>query len=99
MAFTRSLALVGYAVLLAPVFRYLPLTAAFGVCGGLVVVLAVLVIRADLLPYVLTDAIALEREPYPELYETVDRLAAQADMPRPPVAVVPTDVPNALSAS
>lgn len=98
MAFALGLAMLGYVVLLAPVFWYLPTVPAIVVCGILAGIVLLLVRQADLLMYALTNAIALERETYPELYETVDRLAAQADMPRPPVAIVPTDVPNALSA-
>ena len=91
------LALAGYAVLLGPVFL-LPLSAALVVCGLLITVLGGLVLSADRLAYLATKAVAIDREDHPELFETVDRLARQADMPRPPVAVIPSDEPNALSA-
>jgi heat shock protein HtpX len=42
--------------------------------------------------------VAIEREDHPELFDTVERLSQQADLPRPPIAVIPSDNPNALSA-
>ncbi|WP_459192954.1 M48 family metalloprotease [Halosimplex sp. J119] len=98
MVLALALAAVGYAVLLGPIVLFLPLSAALVVLGVVLAVLGGLVFEADRLAYVATRAIAIDREDHPELFDTVDRLAAQADMPRPPVAVIPSDEPNAMSA-
>jgi heat shock protein HtpX len=67
----------------------------------------VLVIMGGLafLQYFTSDKIALaasgakvvERDQAPELHDMVERLCAMADLPKPRVAVVPTDVPNAFA--
>ncbi|MFB6163925.1 MAG: M48 family metalloprotease [Haloarculaceae archaeon] len=98
MALALALTLLGYAALLAPVVWLLPWQGWLVAGGVLVGILGLLTLEADLIAYWLTDAVAIERGQYPQLFDTVDRLAAQADLPRPPIAVVPTDEPNALSA-
>jgi heat shock protein HtpX len=58
-----------------------------------------------LLQYYTSDKIALaasgakvvSREEAPELHDMVERLCAMADLPKPRVAVIPTDVPNAFA--
>ncbi|MDQ0990493.1 heat shock protein HtpX [Streptomyces sp. V3I7] len=68
----------------------------------LVVVLAAGLLLAQ---YWFSDRVALyamhgrvvEREEYPELHGVVDRLCAQADMPKPVVAVSNMDMPNAFA--
>ncbi len=40
----------------------------------------------------------VDREEYPELHATVERLCQQADLPKPTVAVSDMDVPNAFAA-
>jgi heat shock protein HtpX len=58
-----------------------------------------------LLQYYTSDKIALaasrakvvERDEAPELHDMVERLCAMADLPKPRVAIVPTDVPNAFA--
>jgi len=67
----------------------------------------VVVVAAGLLvaQYWFSDRIALyamhgrivEREEYPELHGVIDRLCAQADMPKPVVAVSRMDMPNAFA--
>jgi heat shock protein HtpX len=55
--------------------------------------------------YYTSDKIALaasrakvvERDEAPELHDMVERLCAMADLPKPRIAVVPTDVPNAFA--
>jgi heat shock protein HtpX len=55
--------------------------------------------------YYTSDKIALrasgakivERDEAPELHDMVERLCAMADLPKPRLAVVPTDVPNAFA--
>jgi heat shock protein HtpX len=57
------------------------------------------------LQYYTSDKIALaasgakvvSREQAPELHEMVERLCAMADLPKPRVAVIPTDIPNAFA--
>ena len=57
------------------------------------------------LQYFTSDKLALRasgakvvtREQAPELHDMVERLAAMADLPKPRVAVIPTDVPNAFA--
>jgi heat shock protein HtpX len=57
------------------------------------------------LQYFTSDKIALraagakvvERDQAPELHDMVERLCAMADLPKPRVAVIPTDVPNAFA--
>ncbi|MFB6150830.1 MAG: M48 family metalloprotease [Haloarculaceae archaeon] len=98
MALALALTALGYVALLGPVYWLLPAPAALAVTGVLIAVVGGLALGADRLAYLVTRAVAIERDDYPKLFETVDRLAAQADVPRPPVAVIPTDEPNALSA-
>lgn len=98
MVLALALSAIGYIAFLGPIVLYLPTTAALVVCGLLTVVLVVLLREADRLTYYVTNAIAIDRTAYPKLFDMVDRLAQQADMSRPPVAVIPSDEPNALSA-
>jgi heat shock protein HtpX len=57
------------------------------------------------LQYFTSDKIALaasrakvvDRDEAPELHDMVERLSAMADLPKPRVAVIPTDVPNAFA--
>ncbi|MGI8606460.1 MAG: M48 family metalloprotease, partial [Gaiellaceae bacterium] len=57
------------------------------------------------LQYFTSDKIALAasgakvvtREQAPDLHDMVERLCAMSDLPKPRVAVIPTDVPNAFA--
>jgi len=57
------------------------------------------------LQYFTSDKIALaasrakivDRDEAPELHDMVERLSAMADLPKPRLAVIPTDVPNAFA--
>jgi heat shock protein HtpX len=57
------------------------------------------------LQYFTSDKLALRasgakvvtREQAPELHDMVERLAAMADLPKPRVAIIPTDIPNAVA--
>ncbi|WP_053947109.1 zinc metalloprotease HtpX [Halolamina sediminis] len=40
----------------------------------------------------------VDREEYPELHATIERLCQQADLPKPTVAVADTEIPNAFAA-
>jgi heat shock protein HtpX len=67
----------------------------------LVVILGVLAF----VQYYTSDKIALaasrakivERDEAPELHDMVERLSAMSDLPKPRIAVIPTDVPNAFA--
>ncbi len=65
----------------------------------------VIVIGLALFQYYTSDKLALaasgakvvERDQAPELHEMVERLSAMRDIPKPRVAIVDTDVPNAFA--
>ncbi len=65
----------------------------------------VIVIGIALFQYYTSDKLALlasgakvvDREQAPDLHEMVERLCAMADLPKPKVAVIDTDVPNAFA--
>lgn len=75
---------------------------AYGVDLGTMVVLVGILLLAQ---YYLSDKLVLwstgarEVSPSeaPELHDVVGRLAAMADLPKPRVAIVPTDIPNAFA--
>ncbi|WP_135664463.1 M48 family metalloprotease [Halorhabdus rudnickae] len=98
MVLALVLATAGYGAFCGLIGLLLPWRVAAVVFVLVVIVLMILVQEADRLTYYMTKAIAIDREDHPALFDTVDRLAQQADMPRPPVAVIPSDEPNALSA-
>jgi heat shock protein HtpX len=52
---------------------------------------------SDKLALAASGAKVVSREEAPELHEMVERLCAMADLPKPRVAVIPTDVPNAFA--
>ena len=65
----------------------------------------VIVIGLALVQYWTSDKLALaasgakivSREEAPDLHAMVERLCAMADLPKPRIAVIPTDVPNAFA--
>ena len=69
--------------------------------GAVVVIMGALMF----LQFFTSDKIALRasgakivtREQAPELHDMVERLAAMADLPKPRVAVIPTEIPNAFA--
>ncbi|HEY8498412.1 MAG TPA: zinc metalloprotease HtpX [Limnochordales bacterium] len=75
---------------------------AYGVDLGFIVVFVGLMLAAQ---YYLSDRLVLwstgarevSPEEAPELHDIVGRLAALADLPKPRVAIVPTDIPNAFA--
>jgi heat shock protein HtpX len=52
---------------------------------------------SDKLALAASGAKVVSREQAPELHDMVERLCLQADLPKPKVAVIPTDVPNAFA--
>src|SRR2546423_6118387 len=71
---------------------------------GLVPML-VIVVGLAFFQYYTSDKLALraagarivERDEAPELHDMVERLCAMADLPKPRVAIIDTDVPNAFA--
>ena len=74
--------------------------------GGGILLFALLMGSFSLAQYYFSDTLALKSmgaktvtaEEYPELHAAVSRLSQQADLPKPRVAVVDADVPNAFAA-
>jgi heat shock protein HtpX len=52
---------------------------------------------SDKLALKASGAKVVSREQAPELHDMVERLCAMSDLPKPRVAVIPTDVPNAFA--
>jgi heat shock protein HtpX len=52
---------------------------------------------SDKLALAASGAKIVSREEAPELHATVERLCAMADLPKPRIAVIPTEVPNAFA--
>ena len=67
----------------------------------LVVIIGVLAFvqyyTSDKIALAASRAKVVERDEAPELHDMVERLCAMADLPKPRIAVVPTDVPNAFA--
>ena len=77
----------------------------FSVLNVGLVPLVVIVVGLAFFQYYTSDKLALraagakviERDQAPQLFDTVERLAAMAELPMPRVAIVDTDVPNAFA--
>src|SRR5881409_4239596 len=52
---------------------------------------------SDKLALAASGAKVIERDQAPELHDMVERLCAMADLPKPRVAIIDTDVPNAFA--
>ena len=52
---------------------------------------------SDKLALAASGAKVVERDQAPELHEMIERLCAMADLPKPRVAIIDTDVPNAFA--
>ena len=97
----RMLATTGMLGLLYVVFFLVLLQ----VTGAGIVVALVLVGALAIFQYFSSEKLALlasgakvvSREEAPALHDMVERLCLQADLPKPKVAVIPTDVPNAFA--
>jgi heat shock protein HtpX len=71
-----------------------------GLAPMLVIVIGIAVFQyytSDKLALAASGAKVVDREQAPELHAMVERLCAMADLPKPRVAVIPTDVPNAFA--
>ena len=77
----------------------------FNVLNVGLVPLIVIVVGIAFFQYFTSDKLALaasgakvvERDEAPELHDMVERLCAMADLPKPRVAIIDTDVPNAFA--
>ncbi len=84
---------VGFALVLFSVLK-------IGLAPMLVIVLGLAFVQyytSDKLALAAAGAKVVERDEAPELHAMVERLCAMADLPKPRVAVVETDVPNAFA--
>jgi heat shock protein HtpX len=68
---------------------------------GIVLIMGILsfvqFFTSDKIALLASGAKVVERDQAPELHDMVERLAGMADLPKPRVAVIPTDVPNAFA--
>ena len=77
----------------------------FNVLNVGLIPMLVIVIGLAFFQYYTSDKLALaasgakvvEREQAPELHAMVERLCAMADLPKPRIALIDTDVPNAFA--
>ena len=77
----------------------------FNVLSVGLVPMLVIVVGIAFFQYFTSDKLALaasgakvvERDQAPELHDMVERLCAMADLPKPRVAIIDTDVPNAFA--
>jgi len=77
----------------------------FAVLNVGLIPMLVIVVGIAFFQYFTSDKLALraagarviERDQAPQLYDTVERLAAMAELPMPRVAIIDTDVPNAFA--
>jgi heat shock protein HtpX len=92
-SFLLGLLYVGFALVLFYIFNA-------GVWLMVVIVVGLAFFQyftSDKLALAASGAKVVDPEQAPELHEMVERLAAMADLPKPRVAIVPTDVPNAFA--
>jgi heat shock protein HtpX len=96
MLLTGSLLGLLYVVFAVVLFQVLSV----GLVPMLVIVVAIAFFQyftSDKLALAASGAKVVEREQAPELHAMVERLCAMADLPKPRVAVIDSDVPNAFA--
>jgi len=96
MLLTGSLLGLLYVVFAVVLFQVLNV----GLIPMLVIVLAIALFQyytSDKLALAASGAKVVERDKAPELHAMVERLCAMADLPKPRIAVIDTDVPNAFA--
>lgn len=96
MLLTSSLLGLLYVVFALVLFYYLNV----GLVAMVVIVFAMAFIQyftSDKIALAASGAKTVERDQAPELHEMVERLCAMADLPKPKVAVIQSDVPNAFA--
>src|SRR5581483_8458051 len=96
MLFTSGLLGLLYVVFALVLFYFLNV----GVAGMLVIILVLAGVQywtSDKLALAASGAKIVTPEQAPELHAMVERLCAMAGLPKPRVAIIPTDVPNAFA--
>jgi heat shock protein HtpX len=96
MLLTGSLLGLLYVVFAVVLFSVLD----FGLIPMILIVVAIAFFQyftSDKLALAASGAKVVERDQAPELHDMVERLCAMADLPKPRVAVIDTDVPNAFA--
>src|SRR5881398_2991117 len=96
MVLTGTLLGLLYVVFAVVLFQYLNV----GLIPMLVIVVGIAFFQyftSDKVALLASGAKVVERDQAPELHAMVERLCAMADLPKPRVAVVDTDVPNAFA--
>src|SRR5919197_5344176 len=96
MLFTGALLGALYVVFAVVLFNVLNV----GLVPMLVIVIGLAIFQyypSDKLALAASGARVVSSEQAPELHAIVERLCAMADLPKPKVAVIPTDVPNAFA--
>src|SRR4051794_6523031 len=71
-----------------------------GLVAMLIIVIGLAAVQywtSDKLALAVSGAKIVTPDQAPELHATVDRLCAMADLPKPRVAIIPSDVPNAFA--
>ena len=98
MVLALAFVLAGYVALVGPLYVwFLPATATMGAALLGVLLVALVVFGARIALWTAT-AVRLDPEEYPDLYAPLGRLARQADVATPTLAVVSSDEPNAFTA-
>src|ERR671933_916671 len=85
-----------YVVFAVVLFQYLNV----GLIPMLVIVIGIAFFQyftSDKVALLASGAKVVERDQAPQLHDLVERLCAMADLPKPKVAVIDTDVPNAFA--
>jgi len=96
MVFTGGLLGLLYVIFALVLFQVLNV----GLAPMLVIIVGIAVVQyytSDKLALAASGAKVVSQEEAPELHAMVERLCALADLPKPRVAVIPTDVPNAFA--
>ena len=96
MLLTTSLLALLYVVFAVVLFSVLKV----GLAPMLVIVLGLAFFQyytSDKIALAAAGAKVVERDQAPELHDMIERLCAMADLPKPRVAVIDTDVPNAFA--
>jgi heat shock protein HtpX len=96
MLLTSGLLGLLYVIFALVLFRVLNV----GLAPMLVIIVGLAVFQywtSDKLALAASGAKIVEREQAPDLHAMVERLCALADLPKPRIAVIPTDVPNAFA--
>ncbi len=97
MLFTGFLLLILYLIFLTLLYALFP---GLGLSGIFVIVALMAFVQyyfSDKIVLWSTRARVVEEDEYPELHTMVERLASEADLPKPRIAVMPSPVPNAFA--